>query len=309
MDSKELEDIVSRPARQDFACRIRRLRLRLDEAEALDPNRANSPDLQSLEIGILNALADAFGFGTVAYRQFSAAGEFGVDHGSNMINVGAVKNAQQRAVALLRRAVQTKEEEFEDKYPGHPLPSRVRHPSVAGLAMAGATLVGSSVDVQTDANGEIERIVIDDGLAPAEAERPTVAVAFESLMTRVAVLEAALAAPKPRSETPIGPGHNGPPEFEPPFDEPEIQHLVDLLKSERAATPDDLPRIVETTNVAVAHASKLKARLDDFASAAVKAAGAEAGKRLVQLPWWLAVSTALSGVAHAMEILITALAR
>jgi hypothetical protein len=370
-----LREILDRPAREERAGQVRRLRLRLGETEALDPSRADSLDLQSLEIGILNALADAFGFGTVAYRQFSAAGEFGVDHSSQMIDVGTVRNAQRRAVALLRRAIQTKEEQFEDKYRGHsmPVPPQLLDDSakvssaldgtrldqhkldgepvsaqadqsvgvgsytgplpplpplkmqaeqgirletepdlnrgdpriaMAGLGQAGAMIAGFTGDRDADPTGVNVRVDENALFGFAEAAPLT---AYDLLQARIAVLEAALSAPKPLIEKPIGPGHNGPPDFDPPMSEDEIKALVDVFREQSVSPSADLPKLAEIAKSAEVKAGQFRKRVDDFTDAVIKGAGGELGKKLVQIPWWTAVYAALSGVLDAASAWILSL--
>jgi hypothetical protein len=109
-----------------------------------------------------------------------------------------------------------------------------------------------------------------------------------------------LDSPKPRPELPIGPGHNGPPEFEPPFEESDIRELVDLLKAQTPSTPTNLPELLAASQATETKVNKLREYADAFAAATVKSAGGEFGKRLVQLPWWLAVGNALHSVGQAL---------
>ena len=166
--------------------------------------------------------------------------------------------------------------------------------------MAGATRVGSGVDglgepgaLGTTPLGELTLdATAEVGKDPQQA--------YDLLMARLALLEAALASPKPRSELPIGPGHNGPPEFEPPFEESEVQELIDLLKVQTATAPTDLPKLVAASQATEAKINKLAEYADAFAVSAVKSAGSEVGKRLVQVPWWLSLSAALHSVSQAL---------
>jgi hypothetical protein len=121
-------------------------------------------------------------------------------------------------------------------------------------------------------------------------------------MARVALLEAALSAPKTVAEPPIGPGHNRGPdlEFDAAVDETEIRRIVALLKEQRATEPVDRPKLSEIAKVIDPANNKWRERLDEFAKSTLKGAGEEVGKRLIQAPWWIAVYSQLDSVAHAL---------
>ncbi|WP_438277990.1 hypothetical protein [Nitrobacter sp.] len=282
------QDLLTRPARNEFAGKIRRLELRLSEVETLDPNSFDPAELHALGIAIRETLADAFTLGSFAYQQYSEAAEFGVQFDSALIDVGQVRECRKRSLALLRKAIQSRKEAFENKYPGVELPGSVApHPSLADRAMAGAGRVGS---------GALGELTLD---ATAEVE-DTPESTFNLLLARVAALEAALDAPKPQMDLPIGPGHNRPPEFDPPFEEEEIRKLIDLLKAQAPTSATDQPKLLHSAKIAQAYVSKLQTHIDEFTTSAVKGFGAEIGKRLAQIPWWLSVSSALNSVAHAL---------
>lgn len=297
------QDLLTRPARNELAGQIRRLELRLAEVEKLDPNAFDTAELHALGIGIREALADAFGLGTFAYDSYSPAADFGVPFDASVIHVDRIISARRRSLALLRRAVQSKKEAFENKYPGAELPESIAlHTSFAGRAMADATSAGSGasgIDPREPVSlgaPQLSELTLD---ATAEV-KDTPESAFNLLLARVAALEAALDAPKPQMDLPIGPGHNGPPEFEPPFEEEEIRKLIDLLKAQAPTSATDRPKLLDSAKIAEANVSKLRIHIDEFTTAAVKAAGTEVGKRLAQLPWWIAVSAALNSVTHAL---------
>ncbi|MES2031537.1 MAG: hypothetical protein V4477_20340 [Pseudomonadota bacterium] len=305
MAKESFKQTLDRAARGEEAGKIRRLKLRLQEVQKLDPNKANSPELQSLEVGILHCLADAFGQSTAAFRQFSAAGDFGVEHDSHMIDVGVVRNAKQRAVALLGRAIQTKEEEFDDRFQTE---ATLAPPPSVGIGMASPTVLGSGITGVAGGGvaGTMGATSIGEFELDATAEVKTTSVqAYDLLLARVAVLEATLAAPKAPLVVPIGLGHNGPPDFEPPISEEEIKGLVELFRSQAAAAVPDLPKLLEITKTTEVRAGQLRRRMDDFSDAAVKGAGGEFGKKLVQLPWWMAVYAALNGVLEAATAWMT----
>lgn len=237
------QDLLTRPARNEFAGKIRRLELRLSEVEALDPNSFDSAELHALGGAIRETLADAFTLGSFAYQQYSEAADFGVQFDSAVIDVGQVRECRKRSLALLRKAIQSRKEAFENKYPGAELPGLVAsHPSLVGRAMAGATRAGSGANDIAEpvslGTPQLREITLD---ATAEV-KDTPESAFNLVLARVAALEAALEAPKRPLDIPIGPGHNGPPEFEPPFEEEEIQGLIDLLRSQ-APRANNLPEL------------------------------------------------------------------
>jgi hypothetical protein len=81
--------------------------------------------------------------------------------------------------------------------------------------------------------------------------------------------------------------------------ENDILELVDLLKAQTPTQPVDLPKLREVTTAAEERSGQLRKRVDDFADSLIKGAGGELGKKLVQIPWWLAVYTALNAVLDA----------
>jgi hypothetical protein len=58
--------------------------------------------------------------------------------------------------------------------------------------------------------------------------------------------------------------------------------------------------LLAASEAAETKASKLAEYSDAFTSAAIKSAGTAAGKRLIQVPWWLSVGGALFGVSKAL---------
>ena len=127
-------------------------------------------------------------------------------------------------------------------------------------------------------------------------------VLHEILLARVAVLEVAVQElRKP------GIGHNKPPADENSFlpvtsdDLDEIDRLVDLLKNQPSVPAAVPPQLTTQIRVVTQIGSKIAELADIYAKEAVKAAGQETGKRLVQLPFWLGIGGAISGVALALQ--------
>lgn len=290
MSDTSLTTQLQNRKRRDLEKKIRKLERRLTEVEALSPDALNLAEADALRSAIRASLLE-----TGMLSHYAEAENF-YDGLNSASHVAITEKSKARSVAFLKRAIQSLNEDFEDEFLDAVRPEdlRERHSSRAGRAMSGITRVGSGIanpgpaplgDFAVNATAEVEN----------DPQR-----AFDLLTARVALLEAALASPKPRLELPIGPGHNGPPEFEPPFEENEIRELVDLLKAQGPTTPTDLPKLIAVSQATEVKISKLAEYADTFASAAVKSAGSEAGKRLVQAPWWLSVGSALLGVSQAL---------
>jgi hypothetical protein len=123
-------------------------------------------------------------------------------------------------------------------------------------------------------------------------------VLHQTLMARVAVLEVALQ--QLRSPSGIGIGHNRPPADEPVTsdDVDQIDQLITLLK-EQPPVPALRPvQVVAQSRVVAKIGAKIVDLADTFVTAAVKSAGDEFGKRLIQ---WLALLAAIQGVTSALE--------
>jgi hypothetical protein len=138
--------------------------------------------------------------------------------------------------------------------------------------------------------------------------RPSEA-SFELLVARVALLEAAISAPKPVGESPIGIGHNRGPDLvlNPALDEAEIQEIIALLRQQSATTPVDRPKLVEIAKSIEPEHNKWRERLDEFTLGVIKGSGEEIGKRLIQAPWWMAVYSQLEAVGHALVVWLSTL--
>jgi hypothetical protein len=125
---------------------------------------------------------------------------------------------------------------------------------------------------------------------------------FELLMARVALLEAAISAPKPVVESTIGIGHNRGPDLliDGALDEAEIQGMIALLKQQSATSPVDRSKLLVIAKVIDPETNKWRERLDEIAKGVLKGASEEIGKRLIQAPWWIAVYSQLDAVGHAL---------
>lgn len=128
---------------------------------------------------------------------------------------------------------------------------------------------------------------------------------FETLVARVAILEAAVQELRELRE--IGIGHNRPPAgmetFLPATSEDlnDIDEFIALLKEQPAVPAIVPPQLIEKGRRVSKVGAKIAELADMAAKEAVKAAGHEAGKRLVQLPLWLSIAGAISGVAVALQ--------
>lgn len=143
---------------------------------------------------------------------------------------------------------------------------------------------------------------------PANADVPIVGEvafdarqsSFQTLEARVAVLEAALLS------RPAGVGHNRGPSLNEDLsiDEAGIQHLIALLKEQRATTPVELPKLTEAAQVADPKVNKWRERLDTFVKGAIFAAGKKAGdalaNQMADAAWFQSVYSALQGVFEAV---------
>ncbi|MFB6419895.1 hypothetical protein [Bradyrhizobium tunisiense] len=170
----------------------------------------------------------------------------------------------------------------------------------------------------------VKGIAAGEGAASAEA-RPYVAqavrfsaggedrpeVLHQTLLARVAVLE--IAVQELRKPTGVGIGHNKPPADEDNFapvtsdDLDEIDQLISLLKEQPPAPAILPPQIIEQSRVVAKIGAKIAQLADIYAQETTKAAGQETGKRLVQLPFWLGVSSTIAGVAAALQAWISVL--
>jgi hypothetical protein len=128
----------------------------------------------------------------------------------------------------------------------------------------------------------------------------------QTLMGRVAVLEAAVQQLRsPVFE--VGPGHNQPPPDEPAFvpvtpnDLDEIDRLIALLKEQPPVPPTVPVQLAAQSRVVARIGAKISNLADIFAKEAVKSAGHEVGKRLVQIPFWWGILYAINEVTSALQ--------
>jgi hypothetical protein len=169
-----------------------------------------------------------------------------------------------------------------------------------GLGVAGTTRPGELRVMQT-------AVLETRPSTRLPAGDANLAKAFHStLMARVAVLEVAIE--ELRAPGAVGIGHNRPPADEEvtfdgftPEDVKEISLLISLLK-EQPPVPSVLPfQLIEQNRVVSEIGTKIGALADSFAEETVKSAGKEAGKRLMQVPFWGGILYALHGVVSAFQ--------
>lgn len=137
------------------------------------------------------------------------------------------------------------------------------------------------------------------------------ALLHKDLMSRVVALEASLRAipavidqSEASSPTPIGMGHNGPPNFVPTNSEDllQINQLIDLLKQDvQPVTTTLRSELVERGERVSAVGKKIREHAETFIKEATRSAGAEVGKRLVQLPFWLGIGALIDSVVRALS--------
>lgn len=123
---------------------------------------------------------------------------------------------------------------------------------------------------------------------------------FDTLMARVALLEATVAA------RPAGVGHNHGPDLDDNLsvDEAGIQNLIALLKEQHATAPVDLPRLADAARIADPAINKWRARIDWIATAVITGALGQIGKDVVKqlehTAWVQSVYSALQNVFEAL---------
>jgi hypothetical protein len=126
--------------------------------------------------------------------------------------------------------------------------------------------------------------------APARTQRTDPEDTHRDLMRRLSILEAVLAE---RPKRPPGLGHNNPPEGVPTSDEDvaEIERFIDLLKQQPAKSSALPPEIAAQTD----KVDKLSKRFFDKCA---ESAGSELGKKIVNLPFWCGLYSAVRDVVH-----------
>ena len=292
--------------RKKLANVIRNLERRRWEVEQLEVDQSGSLDfsaVNALQVAILDSLGAAFGEGTSWHWRYKPA----ADLYSPMMDTAEARRdlaskfapTKANSLALLKRAIQSQQEKYQDEYPGEPVPSI--HTARAGNAFAGLARVGNQIGASGDGRAGDLSVETKSEKFDAYAIESSVQ-AYNQLMVRVAVLEAAISSP---TTAPIGLGHNGPPEFDLPFDEDNIREFIQLLKSQAPTVATDIPKVFAAVEHAEAAGPKFRQLVDDFATSAIKSAGTELGKRLAQLPFWMAVYSALASVAEAAKVWIS----
>jgi hypothetical protein len=98
-------------------------------------------------------------------------------------------------------------------------------------------------------------------------------------------------------------GHNNPPE---PIDDilplkelSEIKEALEILKSQKATEPpENLAQVTASAERLKTIGEKLSGHLDTFADEFTRSMGKEAGKRLVQAPFWIPLGLQLIDAGH-----------
>jgi hypothetical protein len=122
---------------------------------------------------------------------------------------------------------------------------------------------------------------------------------FDTLMARVALLEATLSRP-------AGVGHNQGPHLDDGLsvDEAGIQNLIALLKQQHAAAPVDLAKLTEAAKIADPTINKWRERVDLFVKLVLTGAATEVGKEIIDqlahASWVQSVYFALQSVFEAL---------
>jgi hypothetical protein len=123
---------------------------------------------------------------------------------------------------------------------------------------------------------------------------------FDTLMARVALLEATMAA------RPAGVGHNQGPDLDQNLsvDEAGIQNLIALLKVQHATAPVGLPKLIEAAQIADPTINNGQGRVDQYVKGVLTGAGIQTGKEIVKqlahASWVHSVYAALRGVFEAL---------
>jgi hypothetical protein len=301
--------------RDDIRIAMRKIERRLSDVDSFDPSKIRTrqdPNIRVLEAAIKETLAEIFGPNSRTFRTYSAAATLDTA-GINMNGtphhevIAGLVHGKERSITLLKGAIRFFEEKIEDDFPAEH-DNRVgpvgppRMPDPGNMRVHGPIPTAGTAPhaVGVGEAGDIAAFVLN--VRATEAS-------FELLMARVALLEAAITAPKPAAESPIGIGHNRGPDLVPnlALDEREIQELVVLLKQQSATAPVDLPKLVEIAEVIGPANNKWRERLDEFTKGVLKGAGEEVGKRLIQAPWLIAVYSQVEAVGNALVLWLSTL--
>jgi hypothetical protein len=291
---------------------LRKLRRRLTETEAFDPQAVKDrrdPQVDALETTIRETLADVFGRNSGSYRSYQSAATIDTA-GINMNGtphhevIAGLVHGRERSIKMLQTAIRSLEEKMQDDFPEEPLDQTELSGSAFALSSSGADPriaragIGRSGAAIAGFRGQpISNEVPSGGVIVAQAS-PSQA-AFDLLMARVALLEAAINASKANPTTGIG--HNQGPDFviDPEIDEAQIRDLITILKVQRPDGPVDVPQLKQIVET-IEPASKWQQCLDQLSLSVIKGGGEELGKRLVQAPWWIAVYSQLDAVCHSL---------
>jgi hypothetical protein len=302
---------------------MKKLRRRLNDVEAFEPKKVadrSDPGIRALEAAIRATLAEVFGTASRTYRNYQAAASIDTA-GINMNGtphhevIEGLIRGRARSSELLRGAIRWLEEKMEDDFPGEPL-DQVALSATSMAASAGtANLSANPGIVGAEARGiagnirvSIQNDTPTGGVIIAEGETEA---RFLELMGRVTLLGASLNQLRREltistGNKQIGIGHNQGPDFEPiPFEElDEVDDLIALLLEQGPVPPSDPTEIIERSQKATRISDKIKQYLDVFASEVAKGAGGEIGKRLVQVPIWMAVYHGIDRVTQALAVWI-----
>ena len=235
--------------------------------------------------------------------------------------IDGLAHGKERSINLLKSAIRFFEEKMEDDFPGEPL-DQVALSARTTIASTGSANPGASgvqgqgvagtirVSIQNDTPTGGVIIGEDETYEPQAVEfaaggedRPE--VLHETLIARVAVLE--VAVQELRTPSGVGIGHNRPPPDEPALvpitsdDLDEIDQLITLLKEQPPVPAAVPPQLIAQSRVVSKIGAKISELADAFAKEAVKSAGQEFGKRLVQVPFWLGILGAIQGVTSALQ--------
>ncbi len=228
------------------------------------------------------------------------------------------KNYHQQITSIYRRADDTsvgvEREDIEEILAVlNAAQARLRRIVRARSGAAALKFVGNAKSNEFNEPGTFDGSALDSATLDVSSERPESAGELhQKLLGRVAVLEAALMHYR---EAPPGIGHNRAPTDTPedigPVSEAElneVQQLIELLK-EQPSNPTALPaEIIARTERVHLVGKKLAEYGDQFATEMFKSAGKEAGKRLVQSPFWLSLSAAIYGVSAVVGPWLSAIA-
>jgi hypothetical protein len=304
---------------------LRKIRRRLTDVEAFDPQtvtRQFDSQVTGLEVSLREMFADVFGHDTPSYRNYqrgAALDTAGFNSNGTPLRevIDGLEAGKIRSITFLKAAIRFFEEKMEDHFPGEPLDQVALSGRSTMMSAGRGGIEGVEVRAMTGPVGpsgfispgemrphgpaesspttNIDPFVLN---ATAEVVPITSEAAFELLMARVAVLEAAIALPKT-----AGMGHNRGPDMpsDDDFNEAGIQEFIALLKQQSATAPVDLlllNQMAESFNVENKNRRKY---LDELGMGVAKGAGEEIGKRLVQAVCGIPVLFALAYVVDALH--------